>query len=705
MRTERHIGRVFLALMVSAQLLAVQAHAEALLLPEEPLPEAPVVLENRDLSTGQETFWDCVYFGSYPSAEVVRTDWDAVDSYAVLDGDVIRDDDLYRALVTAVWQDNRVSVEGRDYIRMNAEDAVTASENREQHYRWDDPGEWHYFLKEPVRWRVLSVEDDQVLLLADRLLDCRPFHEEEEGVTWERSTIRSWLNGYGADENAAGMDFSEENFYDQAFDDAEKEAILAADCVTPDNLDYGTDSGPDTEDYVFLLSNEEVYADPVSGEYGFYAGRGYDDPAKRFTSTMYAKCRGAWWSPVDDYRGNSFWFMRTSGYTPYNVTYICDFGYVYSRGTTVTCDDAGILPAIRVDPDLADLEWAGEVSSAEILKKEKAEETENNEKDGQLPVLHDPVITENEAFPGGKAVAWDAVAFGSYPQTEILMDGNAEKGQEVNRELWQKLERADWEKDRAVIENTAYRRVDGRYFRFDPIRWRVLDVDGDTAFLMSDQGLDCLAYHPDLTDVNWKRSAVRSWLNGLGPEENLAGLDYSAEGAGFFTAAFTEEEREAVRRSAVRNSDNYYFGTDCGEDTEDAVFLLSEEEIFSSPDAVSYGFQPSDAVGDLAKRIVPTAYARCRGAWRSSLEESEGNGFWFFRSNGYTASNVVYSGELGYIYNRGIPVTCRDASIVPAMRVDLDSEQLIPDGIIETALPDSIFEDAETETEVLTEAE
>ena len=59
MRTERHIGRVFLTLMVSAQILAVQAHAEALLLPEEPLPEAPVVLENRDLSTGQETFWDC----------------------------------------------------------------------------------------------------------------------------------------------------------------------------------------------------------------------------------------------------------------------------------------------------------------------------------------------------------------------------------------------------------------------------------------------------------------------------------------------------------------------------------------------------------------------------------------------------------------------------------------------------------------------
>ena len=32
-------------------------------------------------------------------------------------------------------------------------------------------------------------------------------------------------------------------------------------------------------------------------------------------------------SPVKCYRGNSFWFMRTSGYTPSTVTYICDFGW------------------------------------------------------------------------------------------------------------------------------------------------------------------------------------------------------------------------------------------------------------------------------------------------------------------------------------------------------------------------------------------
>jgi len=30
-----------------------------------------------------------------------------------------------------------------------------------------------------------------------------------------------------------------------------------------------------------------------------------NDPARRFRSTLYAKCRGAWWSPVDGYLGTS----------------------------------------------------------------------------------------------------------------------------------------------------------------------------------------------------------------------------------------------------------------------------------------------------------------------------------------------------------------------------------------------------------------
>ena len=83
-------------------------------------------------------------------------------------------------------------------------------------------------------------------------------------------------------------------------------------------------------------------------------------------STLYAKCRGAWWSPVEGYRGNSFWFMRSSGYTMSNVTYVCDFGYLYNRGTVVTCDDAAVLPAITIDLSKANYQEVTPVYSTDI---------------------------------------------------------------------------------------------------------------------------------------------------------------------------------------------------------------------------------------------------------------------------------------------------------------------------------------------------
>ena len=73
----------------------------------------------------------------------------------------------------------------------------------------------------------------------------------------------------------------------------------------------------------------------------------------------------------------------------------------------------------------------------------------------------------------------------------------------------------------------------------------------------------------------------------------------------------------------------------------------------------------------------PTAYAAARGAWQSVNSATAGIGFWFLRTNGYTRDNVVYAGEKGYLYNRGIPVTCPDAGIVPAIRIRLGLSPVI----------------------------
>lgn len=110
---------------------------------------------------------------------------------------------------------------------------------------WDDEGvgSWDciYFgnyygsdasgkTKEKIRWRVLYVSGIKAFLLADRVLDIKPFCEESiyssagNKVTWKTSTLRSWLNGYGGN-------FSE-SFIGKAFTDTERAALLGGDKIT-----------------------------------------------------------------------------------------------------------------------------------------------------------------------------------------------------------------------------------------------------------------------------------------------------------------------------------------------------------------------------------------------------------------------------------------------------------------------------------------
>ena len=274
----------------------------------------PVTESDTTTPSGLKTTWSCVWFGSYPSEEVVDGSWAAVDAYALREGDVIRDDKLYKSLTEAEWQkDDTVMLDGVSYLRVQSEDISAPESSREQHYKWEKNHPWHFFRISPIRWRVLDIAEGKMLLLADRMPDSMPFHAADEEVTWGDSTLRSWLNGYDASANLQGVDYTGKGFLNQAFLPEEREAILTTHCDNPANKDYGTSGGKDTEDAVFLLSNAEVFEGPDAGKYGFFPGREYDNPAKRFTSTVYEKCRGAWWSHEEENAGNSFWFMRTSG--------------------------------------------------------------------------------------------------------------------------------------------------------------------------------------------------------------------------------------------------------------------------------------------------------------------------------------------------------------------------------------------------------
>ena len=671
-------GFLFLCLLV----LSVQASAFAEALEQDSYESwiwEPYVEKDDTLSTGLVTRWSCITFGSYPQTEIVASSFTAVDDYAVQEGDVLEDPVLYEKLAGAEWQDNRTEIDGVRYLRVNRGETASGSTESMQHYRWDGDSEWCYFRFDPIRWRVIGLEGSAACLMADRLMDCRPYHTENGPVTWESSSIRSWLNSYPAEENSAGIDYRGKGFLDMAFDAEQQKALIRTPVENRPNGLYGTGCGSDTEDYLFLLSSDEVFSSDTAARNGFCASTDYDDPAKRFRSTMYAKCMGSWWSPVNGYRGNSFWFMRTGGYTRESVTYTCDFGYIYQRGTIATCEDAGVLPAVWIDLNLAKPEPAGTVSSADILKHAFAEEAEEDPR--QKDKIMNPVVRPDPEAPDGKEVSYSLIRFGSYPQSEIVPESDeASSGSIVNPELYGKLESAEWDGGECELEGQRYIRVfqpdksgrRARYFVYEPLVWRVLEVRDGTALLLSHAAIECEPFQKDLQDVSWENCTLRSWMNGYGAEANASGKDFSETGKNFLDTAFSSAEQEAILETSVRNEPNYYFGTDSGTQTKDRIFLLAESELFIHDSSEIHGFSRRDEVADRAKQFRPTGYALWKGAWQETGER--GNVFWITRTTGYTHANVVYVNESGYMYNRGILVTCKDAAVIPALILDLDSD-------------------------------
>ena len=105
---------------------------------------------------------------------------------------------------------------------------------------------------EPIEWVVIKRSETGYLVISRYVLDFMKYHETEEDVTWETCDIRAWLNG---------------EFYQDCFTDEERERILL---TTVDNsegvfdnfgsysAECGYKQGKDTEDYIYLLSEQEM---------------------------------------------------------------------------------------------------------------------------------------------------------------------------------------------------------------------------------------------------------------------------------------------------------------------------------------------------------------------------------------------------------------------------------------------------------------
>ena len=197
----------------------------------------------------------------------------------------------------------------------------------------------------------------------------------------------------------------------------------------------------------------------------------------------------------------------------------------------------------------------------------------------------------------------------------------------------------------------------------DPIKWRVLSVDGDDAFLMADQNLDAKPYNTFFTSVTWETCTLRSWLNGYGASDNVEETDYSSNN--FLNTAFTAEERAAIRQTAVVNEDNPYYGTEGGNDTQDKVYLLSIAEASNA----EYGFNSTFDTKSKTRVSTNTAYT----AGKSGMNSVGAADDWWLRSPGFDSygASEVYHG--GYGSDNINNVHSESVAVRPALHLNLPS--------------------------------
>ena len=213
-------------------------------------------------------------------------------------------------------------------------------------------------------------------------MDDQRYNEKWATITWEKSSMRSWINGYKASENQSEIDYSNKNFIDTAFSTAQKNAIKTTKVENRNNIHYGSagQGGNDTSDKIFLLSEREVYNTDDAKKYGFVLDGEVYDEARRCKCSTYAYAMGTWRNTEDsEYNGNALWFLRSPGGSCYgDVTAVYDFGRVNSGGTSIFSDHS-VRPAIHLDLSSIDTAniYAGTVCSDGTVNEGKKEDTDN----------------------------------------------------------------------------------------------------------------------------------------------------------------------------------------------------------------------------------------------------------------------------------------------------------------------------------------
>lgn len=242
-----------------------------------------------------------------------------------------------------------------------------------------------------------------------------------------------------------------------------------------------------------------------------------------------------------------------------------------------------------------------------------------------------------------------------------------------------------------IITENGYYKFNVYWFKYEPIKWRILTTSGNSAFIMSDIALDFFSMQPDRkseirdglfasynnsTGVpdgiyanNWEYSFIRSWLNET-----------------FYNEVFNDLQKEIIQTTHLDNSarscnpDEYpkYYGygenagknkyADQCKDTDDKIFLLSLRDVTTT----AYGFNKDVNAEDPARNLQASDFAKFHGVSMGNTQKDYVT--WYTRSPSLAVGNQGYTTFVLYRDNKGVinsPNLVAEGGVVPVLWITL----------------------------------
>lgn len=200
----------------------------------EPIPVVNGIANPIYDSDTKTSVYSYVYFGHYPQSE-------------------IKGDDLTENIINANYNAYGVAIVNNKQVCIKND---------------------RYFFIEPIKWKVLNIDKNFMLLQTEKIIDHGINYEYGTGNKWKISFLRSWLNGYSANANIDAKDCSGDifsSFKGCAFFEEEYDTCQLIDTEM-------------TSDYIVLPDEKMI----INEQYGFennYAWYGIDPSVTRQMQT------------------------------------------------------------------------------------------------------------------------------------------------------------------------------------------------------------------------------------------------------------------------------------------------------------------------------------------------------------------------------------------------------------------------------------